>query len=222
MLLLASGAPEAARCDDAGWLPVADQLLREALAAAHPDVVVWTIEPLIGKRQEADLQSAIDVQASVVHLGKRSAVRVTWIAGRRRTRETVWFAATGVQSVPTLVTDVRTGASLGPEMTRPTDRDVLATDCAVLQSPDALSGTRATRPLRADEAICIGDIEPRPPVARGEKVLVRSIAGLVTITAKGIAQQDGVVGQVLRVKNPSSGEVYLAAVSSAGEVVVHD
>jgi flagella basal body P-ring formation protein FlgA len=59
-------------------------------------------------------------------------------------------------------------------------------------------------------------------VARGDNVAVYAKVGLVTITATGIAQEDAELGQRLKVRSPSSGEVYSAAVSGRGEVMVRE
>ena len=68
--------------------------------------------------------------------------------------------------------------------------------------------------------ICAEDIEPKPPVSRGERVIVHSSAGLVTVVVSGIAEQDGNIGDRLQVRNPENGELYLASVAAEGEVVV--
>ena len=221
-LLSLSGAPAIAQGFGADAIAVAERSLRQALASTYPQVEEWTIEPLVGKRHRAGMQETDDARASVVHVGKRSAVRLMWDAERRVESTTVWFAVNGVQSLPTALQDIRTGAALSPEMVGHSSHDVFAAACTALSSPAVLTGMRAKRRLHAGDAVCAEAIEPRPPVARGESVVVRSTAGAVTITAKAVAQQDGALGQVLRVKNPASGEVYLAAVSGAGEVVVHD
>jgi flagella basal body P-ring formation protein FlgA len=43
---------------------------------------------------------------------------------------------------------------------------------------------------------------------------------LVTVVVNGIAEQDGKVGDRLQVRNPDSGELFIASVSAEGEVVV--
>lgn len=222
LLMLLNGVPAVAEVDGAGWLVAAEQSLKQALAQAYPQVAEWAIEPLIGKRQRANLPKTDALQARAAHLGKRSAVRLTWVESRHRASTTVWFAVRGLQSVPTATSDIRVGAALTPDMAEYAERDVFVSSCATLSTPAALTSTRAKKGLRMGEAICENAVEPRPPVGRGESVVVRSVAGAVTITSKAVAQQDGALGQMLRVKNPSSGEVYSAAVSGAGEVVVHD
>lgn len=204
------------------WQAKAEQALLSRLQDIYPVVSHWTIDPLLGKRQHARLRDIRDPRAEVTRIGKRSAVRLTWMHATKPASALVWFTAAGVQSVPTAKADLRGGAALAPELAEYAERDVLAVPCIALDSPSLLAGMRAKRAMRAGEVFCVDAIEPRPAVARGEAVTVISVAGAVTITAKGIAQQDGSVGQRLRVKNPSSGQTYFAAVSGEAEVTVYE
>ena len=200
------------------WRTVAERSLKSALMDAYPGVTEWALQPLLGKRQEARLEGPGPFEANVVRVGKRSAVRLT----RESKDSVVWFAVGGVQSIPSARTDIRARTALVPDLCEYAVHDVLALTCSPIESPAALSGMRAARTIRAGEPICAQSLERRPAVGRGEDVTVISTAGAVQIVGRAVAQEDGIVGQVLRVKNRSSGEIYLAAVSGEREVVVHD
>ena len=161
LLMLLNGVPAVAEVDGAGWLVAAEQSLKQALAQAYPQVAEWAIEPLIGKRQRANLPKTDALQARAAHLGKRSAVRLTWVEGRHRASTTVWFAVRGLQSVPTATSDIRVGAALTPDMAEYAERDVFVSSCATLSTPAALTSTRAKKGLRMGEAICENAVEPR-------------------------------------------------------------
>jgi len=220
--LLASLAPSAVPAgESADWRVAAERSLMSALSNAYPGVTQWTIEPLLGKRQEARLEDVGPSRANVVHVGKRSAVHVMR-EGAKGSSSVVWFAVRGMQSIPSARTDIRARTSLVPQMSDYAVQDVLALDCSPIESPEALSGMRAVRTIRAGEPICTQSIERRPAVARGEDVTVISTAGGVTIVGRAIAQRDGSVGEVLELKSPSSGEIFSAAVTGEREVAVHD
>jgi flagella basal body P-ring formation protein FlgA len=204
------------------WQEAADRALDHALRSAHPAVVQWSTEALIGKRQAAMLQSAGDFHASAVHLGKRSAVRLTWQGKRGEQSTLVWFGVSGMQSVITAASDLRMGTPLGADVARQAHSDVMAAACTPITSPDALTGKRTRRSIRAGEVICEAAIEPQPAVGRGQHVTVIATVGAVTVTAQGIAQQDAGLGERLRVKSPSSGLVYVASATGQGEVTVHE
>jgi flagella basal body P-ring formation protein FlgA len=206
--------------DSAAWRTVAERSLMSALTEAYPHVTQWSVEPLLGKRQETRLADLDPFRADVVRVGKRSAVRLMRDGARAST--VVWFAVRGMQALPSARTDIRAQTALVPELCEEVVHDALALTCSPVASPAALAGMRAARTIRAGEAICSQSLEPRPAVSRGEDVTVISTSGAVQIVGRGVAQQDGIVGQVLRVRNPSSGEFYSAAVSGEREVVVHD
>jgi flagella basal body P-ring formation protein FlgA len=196
------------------WRTAAEQALTAALRQTHPDVSDWTIEPLVGRRQESRLDAAVVLDAKVVRIGKRSAVRVG--------STLVWFAVSGLQSLPTAKSEISAFAPLSPEVSQYELRDAMSLACNPIAAPDALAGMRAKSRIPAGAVICTTSIELRPAVGRGEQVTVVSTAGAVTITGSAMAQEDGAIGQVLRVKSPSSGEIYAAAVTGEREVSVHD
>jgi flagella basal body P-ring formation protein FlgA len=222
VLALAPSVASHAGVTDEAWRQIADAALMPALRSAYPAVSDWSVEPLIGRRQVATLQTASIPQAAVLHVGKRSAVRLTWQEGKSRKTALLWFDVAGTQPVVTATSDVKALTPLAPELAQPVSRDVLALSCTPVEAPAALTGMRSKRSLQAGDAICEDAIEPQPAVGRGQHVTVVSTVGAVTVTAKGIAQQDARLGQPLRVKNPSSGEVYVAAASGPGEVTVNE
>jgi flagella basal body P-ring formation protein FlgA len=204
------------------WRGTADNALMTALRVAYPNVADWHIVPLIGDRQLRRLQAAGEVGAVAGRLGKRSSVRITGTQGGHPFRATVWFAVDGMQQALSARSRIPAGATVTPADFDYVNQDILALTCTALTSPDGLAGMRTKRTLQASETLCTELIEPRPTVSRGDSVLVRSTAGAVTITAKAMAQQDGKLGQLVRVRNPSSGEIYPASVSGVGEVVVRE
>lgn len=220
-VLLAALLPSAVLARDGNgeeWRAAAERALMTALTEAHPAVTEWTVEPLLGKRQEARLADAGSFSANVVRLGKRSAVRLT----RDGSSSVVWFDVRGMESMLSARTEIRSRTALVPDLFEYVVHDALALACSSIEGPAALAGMRTARTIRAGEPICAQAIEPRPAVGRGEDVAVISTAGAVQIVGRAVAQEDGIVGQVLQVKNPSSGEIYSAAVSSEREVVVYE
>lgn len=208
--------------DDA-WRGVAESALEAALRAAHPQVTSWNLEPIVGAKQGAVLEHSAAVQADVLKVGKRSALRLKWRnSNGKAAQATLWFAVSGMQSVIVASAALRAGAALESQSAMLAERDVMSLDCKAVIDLSALVGMRTRRTLHEGDAICASMIEPRPAVGRGEEVLVRSVAGPVTVVARGIAEQDGAVGQRLRVRNPDSRQIYIAAVSGEREVVVDE
>jgi flagella basal body P-ring formation protein FlgA len=100
------------------------------------------------------------------------------------------------------------GAILGPEDVR-IERRELSTGQEPLQTIGAALDRRATRNIAYGEAIHAGLLELPPLVRRGDMVLVSAEGRGVRAVLQAEAREDGRLGQVIRVRNLSSGrEVY--------------
>jgi flagella basal body P-ring formation protein FlgA len=201
-------------------LRTAQETLHARLQEAYPHVTSWTLVPLLNERQMAAADASADVAVDAVKLGKRSALQVSWVEGERRLRQVLWFSVTGEQPGSLVNVDVPRNELIPVASVQADERAPWEPSCEALVPGTSLDGMRARKALRAGDLLCAGDMEPKPPVSRGEQVVVHSSAGLVTVVSKGIAEQDGAIGDRLRVRNPSSGEHYLALVTAEGEVVV--
>jgi flagella basal body P-ring formation protein FlgA len=69
--------------------------------------------------------------------------------------------------------------------------------------------------------MCIRDsIEIPPLVKRGEAVTMTARKGGILVTARGTAQQDGIEGAQIKVRNSSSQKEILCRVRAPGQVEV--
>jgi len=203
-----------------GWRAMAQSALITALAQTHPEVASWNVEPLLGEAQRVGLEHFVPAMAQVTVLGGRSAVRIS--AGDSPAFRTVWFAVSGLQPVLIARVPIKARTIVDVAAAIESLRDVMSAGCTALTSQQDLVGKRARRSFAQDAILCADGFEPRPAVARGEVVRVRSTAGAVTVIAAGTAMQDGAPGQVLKIRSPASKRTYLATVSAAREVTVHD
>lgn len=220
ILVLAIAASLVAPVHAADWQRSAQQALRVELQVKYPDVKEWSISSLLSRKQEHQLADLQDAQVTVLRVGARSAVRLVWKTENRSARSTVWFAVEGSRRALTASASIAPGTPLEQSAVHVGTANAFVTSCTPIQATERLAGMRAKRWIAAQEPLCVESLEPQPFVARGEQVSVQARVGLVTITAKGIAQEDGELGQELKIKNPSSGEVYIAAVTARGEVTV--
>lgn len=206
----------------AEWRAEAERVLSTELQKAYPDVQQWSVMPLLAERQEAALSSTDPESIRVGKLGARSAVRIRTQKTKQPHEVTVWYAVSGTR--PALVTSrpMQAGEAFEPSSVRIGEAQVFTAQCTPLTTPESIVGMRSLRRLGADDPVCSEGVESQPLVVRGESVAVHAKVGLVTISAKGIAQEDGGLGQRLKVRSPSSGEVYSAAVSGRGEVMVRE
>lgn len=194
--------------------------LQQRLQDAHPEVTAWVLTPLLSERQMTVFSTEAAIHIDSVRLGRRSALQVSWREGEERRRQAVWFDVSGRRAAWLLNADVKRNESIAPETLRADEYAEWEPGCSAVSPSTPVQGMRARRALRAGDVLCAEDMELKPPVARGERVLVHSSAGLVTVVVNGIAEQDGNVGDRLQIRSPESGEVYVASVSAEGEVVV--
>jgi flagella basal body P-ring formation protein FlgA len=200
---------------------IAEASLRTALQRGYPSVSQWELQPMLGRRQSERLEELEPVDAQAASIGARSSVRVSTTNPQRRF-VTLWFSVSGFQPVLTARSRIEPGSTVDAVAVSIDERDVLALGCKPMTSTDELMNMRARRGFAENAVLCLDGFEPRPAVSRGELVLVRSVAGPITVTAKGIALQDGSLGAILKIKNPDNRRTYFAAVTGAQEVTVHD
>jgi flagella basal body P-ring formation protein FlgA len=202
---------------------LAEQALRTKLHESYPDVTQWDIDalPLTSAVTLASPQD--ELAATVIRLGVRSAV---WVAPRvesgRKHGVMLWYSVAGYG--PAIVASHRLaqGSALDARDGTHASSDLLAAGCAAVASPAGLDGMRARVTIGEGEVICSRAIEERPPVARGDEVTVRYLAGPVTLTARAVAQADGLLGRPVLVRSTGSGDFFKATVSGKAEVRVDD
>lgn len=88
----------------------------------------------------------------------------------------------------------------------------------IASDPSAILGRRLVAPVGAGQPIYLDDVLHRVLVHSGQTVTVQIEEGLVRIRASAVAMQDGVAGQSILVKNPSTGTPYRVEVTRHGVV----
>jgi flagella basal body P-ring formation protein FlgA len=199
---------------------LAQSELQQRLQLAYPEVTSWALVPMLTDRQLTVFATDAGIHIDSVKLGRRSALQVSWRDGEERRRQAVWFDVSGQRAAWLVNTDVKRNESIEPETLRADEYAQWDPGCSAVSPSSPVQGMRARKALRAGDVLCAESMEPKPPVSRGERVLVHSSSGLVTVVVNGIAEQDGKVGDRLQIRNPESGELYVASVSAEGEVVV--
>lgn len=89
-----------------------------------------------------------------------------------------------------------------------------------ITSIDEIVGLRARRNLRLGQILTSMAVESFPDIERGHEVAIVYTDGLCRISATGVAMQEGVAGEYIKVKNRSSGKMVIARVIDAGAVAV--
>ena len=86
--------------------------------------------------------------------------------------------------------------------------------------PIDLDGMRASKTISRNKILVENMLEPVPVVAKGERVRIVYNSGNLKIESYGIAKKDAIEGEMVEVKNTSSGKKIYARAISDGIVMV--
>lgn len=89
-----------------------------------------------------------------------------------------------------------------------------------LLAPPTPGEFRTVRPLRAGTVLKKGDIQAVPEVIKGSRVKITVTSGSIRISTVGLAQEDGWLGDRIRVRNIDSNRLITATVTGPGELEV--
>ena len=124
-----------------------------------------------------------------------------------------------ISPVAVAKTPLTKGVLIAPEQFSIDRRDISALDSPLADAAE-VAGQRLTRSLKAGEPLTRRAAEEPPIVHRGEMVKMVVRQGGLFLTAAGIAQSDGAMGQVIRVENSNSKKIVRGQVSGPGIVEV--
>ncbi|WP_221030237.1 flagellar basal body P-ring formation chaperone FlgA [Actomonas aquatica] len=84
-----------------------------------------------------------------------------------------------------------------------------------------LADLMMSRSLPADRFLSWRDVSRRPLVRKGQMIEVAAVDGTLAITMKALALQDGLAGELVRVRNTESRREFAAVVTAQGQAEVH-
>lgn len=151
------------------------------------------------------------------------ALKQSYISVRVSCNTNDWYVFTSAQVNRTKEIVVTAGAvSPGTVLTSANltlaDVDIRRLRHTAFTDLDTLIGARMKRRVVDGQAIqsnmlCF--------VCKGDRITIKASVGTMAVKTAGIAQQDGVIGDTIRVTNSSTQNTVVAEVASAKEVVVH-
>ncbi|MFT5048707.1 MAG: flagella basal body P-ring formation protein FlgA [Chlamydiales bacterium] len=119
-----------------------------------------------------------------------------------------------------LVRDIVRGAELGPQDLEQRRTKVQHQQNEAPMDRRALRGAVAKRDMRAGEVVRLNDIERALVIRRGDMVHLEVHNGAITARAAAIAQEDGRIGDRVRIVMSSSRQELTAIASSKGRVEI--
>lgn len=109
---------------------------------------------------------------------------------------------------------IRRGTLLSPDLFEKRSLDMSPSETSLIQNPEDLRNVELLRDMQPGSPVRSHDLKPAMLVKRGQLVLVSMGEGrgfLVTVRAE--SQQDGRLGELIRLKNPESGRLLSAMVT---------
>ncbi|WP_238547795.1 flagellar basal body P-ring formation chaperone FlgA [Meridianimarinicoccus roseus] len=122
--------------------------------------------------------------------------------------------------VATLVGPLAAGAVIGPDDIALAPAAV-GTGTGAFGRIDALVGRRLATNLGAGHVVLARHLERDWVVTRGKPVAIAFEGGIVSVTAPGIALQDGQQGDLIDIENRASGRVIKGYVAGPNKISVH-
>ncbi len=92
-------------------------------------------------------------------------------------------------------------------------------DIVPVETP--LEDLMMNRSLGAGRFLTWRDVARRPLVRKGQMIEVAAVDGTLAITMKALALQDGLAGELVRVRNTESRREFAAVVTAQGQAEVH-
>jgi flagella basal body P-ring formation protein FlgA len=152
-------------------------------------------------------------------LDSRSCNLILRADGRVIKNMTLYAELEALAPVAVATADLPRGVLLVPE-----DIRMVTLDLTTLRAPcldaESLVGKKLRRPVRMGSPFMATGIETPPMVKRGEMVTITACVGSLTVTAKGLAQENGAEDDSIRVKNISSQKEIFCRVTAPSSVKV--
>jgi flagella basal body P-ring formation protein FlgA len=227
LLLLSASHPSLASSLAAGE-PLTEAIARELLGEALQDrqgggrfrVMVERPHLPLANRSAADTELAVEALHHDRHSGRFQAVLVGRIDGQTRFRLPVHGRAQSLVALPVL------GRPLAPgEIVSERDLQWITVRSGRLQpesltDPEQLLGAEARKRLLPGRVLTARDLGPPLLVRRGRPVRLIYLQPGLQLTALGTAQDDGALGDAVRVVNADSRQQLQGTASGPDEVTV--
>ena len=112
---------------------------------------------------------------------------------------------------------LKRGTLLSPSMFHTVNKTTLGMDGQLIQDPKQVSNMELVRDLLPDTPLKTYDVKNAVLIKRGQSVLITVGEGQgFLITVKAESQQDGSMGETIRLKNTESGRLMSAEVTGSG------
>lgn len=193
--------------------------VEERLRVLDPELRRIEVTPVArGLRVPMDTQEFHVRLPAKVQLASRVGGWVDFVRNSGvRTSMPVWFDVRASKQVATAARDLRVHEVLADDAVVVREVNVEGVRIAELFK-DQPGRFRTTRFISAGRPLGKADVEQVPPVVAQQAVAVRVVSGTVVIDTTAVAEQEGRIGQIIRVRNQTNTARYMALVTGNQQV----
>lgn len=219
---LATALPARAQIERTGATLSGDALtaaVREAAGAELPLGI--TIDQVLGLSSLTIPKGEHRVEVSLGKLRRSTIATVDIHAGGRRwARQQATLQLSGTARTPVLRSDLPRGTTVRAEHVELKDLAIDNVPAGAMVRTEDLVGQRLRTRTSAKSPVRRVAVEAPPVIARGDVVHVVARGRGIHISRQAVAQQDGAIGQTIRVKTTSGDDVLLGKIESETLIVV--
>ena len=124
----------------------------------------------------------------------------------------VWFAVEAYNNVLIAKGNMKKGHIISKNDFQSENTNIANKQGSPVQAFDGIINMRLKRPVNTGDIITKNVLENVPEVTEHQKVIIQAQIGTTQLFTKAIALQDGRLGDVITVRNPSSNMSYMATV----------
>jgi flagella basal body P-ring formation protein FlgA len=164
---------------------------------------------------EAALAGEVKILGPARGVNKPKKIMSLIVSRRNREQGELWVRTCCLGRVAVAARLLARGVELAPADWQWEERDMAGLSADALREEKALQGKRVKKVLAAHEAICAHALEPKPDIARGQKMTLRIRGEGVVVSADAEALEEGYIGQEIKLKVLSYGKNITAAVADS-------
>jgi flagella basal body P-ring formation protein FlgA len=204
---------------------IAREYLLRQLREERPALARIEVEP-VGEIADLRVPSGdVTVRPRPIRAGSAMSKRVcVWldvnVNGKLERSVPVWLAVKAYAPALVAKRAIKPREKTGLGSFAVEERDVAEFGNAALATDGDLIDKRARTFIPAGAVVRIKDLERNPSVLAEEMVDVRVLAGPIFIETQAVAEQDGYIGDRVRMRNPTTASIFTARVVGEKAVVV--
>lgn len=148
----------------------------------------------------------------------RNLVQVVLISSGQRKSFSVTVDLHSFDELPRISREIAKDTSLSAAQFSWEWRDLSDIPHGLVAGREAIIGASATNTLTAGSLLRVADLAKTPVILAGDSVELLVVRGQVAVTVRGIARQNGCLGQTIPIRNGLTGRLLNARVTGPGLV----